>query len=143
MKRLPSTLAGGRIRTSTVLLLIAFLGVLTLWVSVRPTTEEQVEQVAVRHKTTHRTVTRTIRPTPTPTPSAVSTAPPAKGGPAEVPAPLPVAPAPTTTPGQTGPPAGSISHVLAPGHSAPAATPPPDGSTPAPPPPAPNAQPAP
>jgi hypothetical protein len=108
-------MAGGRIRTSTVLLMIAFFGVLALWVSVRPSTLEQSEEVAVRQSTTttHRTVTRTETPTPTPTPTRTPTPTPsatAKGKGATAP---PLAPTPSPTPGEKSP----ISQVLPHGHS--------------------------
>lgn len=82
--RLPRTLFGGRMRTSTALLGMAFVGVLLLWVAVRPDPAEITEEL-VRVRTT-RTVTEensaerrapapvvrppeVVEPTPTPTPT--------------------------------------------------------------------------
>ncbi|HEY3603302.1 MAG TPA: hypothetical protein VGL04_01425, partial [Sporichthyaceae bacterium] len=107
-RRLPRTVAGGRVRTSTVFLLVAFIGVLTLWVSVRPTTASTTEEVLVRHTTSKKTAPQTVEedqsprprretpsPTPTPTPSATATVLPKTTAGKNTPLPLPVAPPPT------------------------------------------------
>jgi hypothetical protein len=78
--RLPRTLFGGRMRTSTALLAVAFVGVLLLWLAVRPEPEYVTEEVVrVRTKTTVKqadeqekarppeAVRPTLSPSPTPT----------------------------------------------------------------------------
>jgi hypothetical protein len=151
-RRLPGTLVGGRVRTSTVLLLVAFVGVLTLWVSVRPTTAETTEEVLVRHTTKstsqdtdfsdqpRRTVPPrpSVTPTPTPTPlvapvgkgKGATTAPLAPAS-SSGPAPLPVAPPAGDTPGKSSASPGSLGHLIGPGQAPPPsdapAEPPPPG----------------
>jgi hypothetical protein len=135
-------MAGGRVRTSTVILTVAFIAVLTLWVSVRPTTASTTEEVLVRHTTTKKTApvsdekdqqSPAPRVTPSPTPTATLTPTPAgtvlpKGKkstaaptPVNGPGALPIAPPPSpgdsAAPGQTSPPAGSISQILPPGQT--------------------------
>jgi len=137
MRRLPRTVLGGRARTSTVLLLVAFLGVLTLWVSVRPSTQEVVVR-QTRTITTQDTelprrapvTAATRRPTPTPTPLATANNGKASSAPGTVPAPLPVAPPPDATPGQSPAPTGSLSQILPPGQATPAPPPPTDAAAP-------------
>ncbi len=91
--RLPRTLFGGRMRTSTAILSLIFVGVLLLWYGVRPDPEFTEEVVRVRTtKVTEkelaekeaaarrqileeerRRAAATPTPTPTPTPRATKT----------------------------------------------------------------------
>lgn len=86
--RLPRKLFGGRMRTSTALLAVAFVGVLLLWYAVRPDPETVTEEVVRVTRTVEKqkpakeraaeqegerpraTVTPTRTPTPRPTPAA-------------------------------------------------------------------------
>jgi hypothetical protein len=139
-RRLPRTLVGGRVRTSTVFLLVAFVGVLTLWVSVRPTTASTTEEVLVRHTTSKKTAVTdeeeqdrravpiaprrvtpspTATPTPTPTATAIATALPKGKQGKNAPGALPVAPPPTAGPTDSAAPSGSLSQILPPDQTAP------------------------
>ncbi|MGQ0846412.1 MAG: hypothetical protein ACT4QF_19990 [Sporichthyaceae bacterium] len=104
-RRLPRTLFGGRVRTSTVLLATTFVGVLLLWYGVRPDPAEFTEEV-VRVRTTRISgeeaerrkaeavlrppaeVREPVAPTPVPTKSATPR-------PKRTPVETPTAPAPT------------------------------------------------
>ncbi|HUR73604.1 MAG TPA: hypothetical protein VMZ00_04965 [Sporichthya sp.] len=119
--KFPRTLLGGRIRSSTLALMVSFLAVLTVWIMVRPVPVQVTEEVTydngvvtVRKTTrtdgrTEATPTPTPKSTPTPkaspTPAAGSAKPtPATGAPTSKPNPEPtgvgglLAPPPTPTP---------------------------------------------
>lgn len=126
--KMPRTLFGGRIRTSTALLGLAFVGVLLLWLAVRPDPSEVTEEV-VRVRTTRTTIkeaekqaeeerkrqveevrrsyaptpTATLTPTPTPT---VPVKPPRKGA---TPGTKPATPGASVPPGVPVPPGESPS----------------------------------
>jgi len=131
-------------RTSTLLLMVAFFGVLALWVSVRPTTAETTDEVLVRHTTRttteesdesrrrESTPTPTAKPTPSATPTpvvpAVKKGVPGPAAPVQTKAPnapLPVAPAPSFLPLRSSP---SSFGILPPHHNN--STPQPDAAAP-------------
>jgi hypothetical protein len=122
--KLPRTLLGGRIRSSTVALMLSFFAVLTVWILVRPVPVQATEEVSydngvvtVRKTTRTEGKTTVVEPTPTPSPTATPTPKPTpvpkpasgKPTPAGTPAPTPPgvggllapAPAPTPTPTST------------------------------------------
>lgn len=97
--RLPRTLFGGRMRTSTALVAVTFVGVLLLWLAVRPDPEYVTEEVVrVRTKAPAKQADEdkarppeVIRPTLSPTPT-----------PTRTPSPKPTRkPTSTATPGAT------------------------------------------
>ncbi|WP_019876673.1 hypothetical protein [Sporichthya polymorpha] len=103
---LPPTLFGGRVRTSTVGLMAAFVAVLTLWILIRPEPLDYTEEVVTVRKTR---ATPTPRPEPTVTPV-----------PAATPRPTPAPPrtprpsgAPRATPTPVPTPAGGVGDLFA------------------------------
>ena len=112
--KLPRTVLHGRVRTSTLGLLLSFVAVLTLWVMVRPEPLTVTEEVVTVRTTKNRpseptptpqpTITPTPRPTETPKPTATPKPGNATPGPGAV----------TATPTPAGPAGGGLLGTPAP-----------------------------
>lgn len=117
MSPVPKTLLGGRLRTSTVTLVLSFAAVLTLWILIRPEAGNvEVPVCGPQGCTIAKVPKKNIRdaeavtsptPTPAPTPAVQATPTPTpkkvKSTPTPTPVPVdPLAPTPTPTPGSGG-----------------------------------------
>jgi len=95
MPREPGTVFGGRLRTSTLALMIVFAGVLTLFVFVRPPLAKSANSDTTPSAPNHTAATpkpsHTSTPTPVPTPTTPT--------PTTVRAPSPTTDASPTSPG--------------------------------------------
>jgi hypothetical protein len=112
-QRLPATVFGGRMRTSTLALILAFATVMTGWLFLRPTANSDPYTTTVTTTTVRSRVaapTRTPRPVRTPT--ARPSVSPSPALPTQAPAPTPTrAPAATAGPATivpTGAPASPV-----------------------------------
>lgn len=120
--KLPRTLIGGRIRSSTIALALSFFAVLTVWILVRPIPVEVTESVTTTVRTTKKVTENRpateVEATPTPAPATPKPTPvPATATPTPDPA------APTPEPGPPTPEPGGVGGLL--GAPTPTPTPPP------------------